>query len=50
VALAAGATMVEAAMIANHAAGVVIREIGTASITVSEIRRSFEELREAGGG
>ncbi len=50
VALAAGASMVEAAMIANHAAGVVIREIGTASITVDEIRRSFEELEEVTGG
>ena len=50
VALAAGASMVEAAMIANHAAGVVIREIGTASITVDEIRRSFEELEEVAGG
>ncbi len=50
VALAAGASMVEAAMIANHAAGVVIREIGTASITIDDIRRSFEELEEVAGG
>lgn len=50
VALAAGATMVEAAMIANHAAGIVIREIGTASITVDDIRRSFEEIEEVAGG
>ncbi len=50
VALAAGASMVEAAMIANHAAGIVIREIGTASITVDEIRCSFEELEEVAGG
>lgn len=50
VALAAGATMVEAATVANHAAGVVIREIGTASVTVDDIRRSFEELGEGADG
>jgi len=41
VALAAGATMVEAALIANHAAGIVIREVGTASVSTEEIARSF---------
>lgn len=41
VALGAGATNVEAAIISNHAAGVVIREIGTASVTTPEIERSF---------
>jgi rfaE bifunctional protein kinase chain/domain len=46
VALAAGATMVEAATIANHAAGLVIREVGTASVTVEELARSFEERAE----
>ncbi|MBN2565629.1 MAG: bifunctional heptose 7-phosphate kinase/heptose 1-phosphate adenyltransferase, partial [Candidatus Eisenbacteria bacterium] len=46
VALAAGASMVEAAMIANHAAGLVIREVGTASVGTEEIERSFEELGE----
>jgi D-beta-D-heptose 7-phosphate kinase/D-beta-D-heptose 1-phosphate adenosyltransferase len=45
-ALAAGATMVEAALIANHAAGVVIREIGTASVTPDEIERSFADVEE----
>ena len=50
VALAAGATMVEAAAIANHAAGLVIREVGTASVTPAEIERSFLELREDNGG
>jgi D-beta-D-heptose 7-phosphate kinase/D-beta-D-heptose 1-phosphate adenosyltransferase len=43
VALAAGATMVEAALIANHAAGIVIREVGTASTTTDAIARSFVE-------
>lgn len=46
VALAAGATMVEAAVMANHAAGIVIREVGTASVTTDAIRRSFKELHE----
>jgi D-beta-D-heptose 7-phosphate kinase/D-beta-D-heptose 1-phosphate adenosyltransferase len=46
VALAAGATMVEAAVVANHAAGMVIREIGTASVTTEEIARSFEDIEE----
>jgi D-beta-D-heptose 7-phosphate kinase/D-beta-D-heptose 1-phosphate adenosyltransferase len=45
-ALAAGATMVEAALIANHAAGIVIREIGTASVTREEIERSFADAEE----
>jgi D-beta-D-heptose 7-phosphate kinase/D-beta-D-heptose 1-phosphate adenosyltransferase len=49
-ALAAGASMVEAALIANHAAGIVIREIGTASVTPEEIERSFAEAEEAESG
>jgi len=44
VSLAAGATMVEAAMMANHAAGMVIREVGTASATPRMISDSFAEL------
>jgi len=48
--LAAGATMVEAAIVSNHAAGLVIREVGTASTTVDEIERSFTELGEADAG
>lgn len=47
VALAAGASMEEAAIIANHAAGLVIREIGTASVGLDAIERSFTD---AGGG
>jgi rfaE bifunctional protein kinase chain/domain len=49
VALAAGATMVEAALIANHAAGIVIREIGTASVTPDEIESSLAESEEEDG-
>jgi len=47
-ALAAGASMIEAALIANHAAGIVIREIGTASVTCDEIERSFADAEEEG--
>lgn len=41
VALAAGADHPEAALIANHAAGIVVREVGTAVATPDQIRLSF---------
>jgi D-beta-D-heptose 7-phosphate kinase/D-beta-D-heptose 1-phosphate adenosyltransferase len=40
-ALAAGANGVEAAEIANHAAGVVVGKLGTATLTVDELRKMF---------
>jgi D-beta-D-heptose 7-phosphate kinase/D-beta-D-heptose 1-phosphate adenosyltransferase len=40
-ALASGATPVEAAVIANHAAGVVVGKLGTATCTPEELRASF---------
>jgi len=40
-ALAAGATGVEAAEIANHAAGVVVGKLGTATLNVAELRAMF---------
>ena len=40
-ALAAGATGIEAAEIANHAAGVVVAKLGTATLTVEELREMF---------
>ena len=50
-ALAGGASMAEAAQIANHAAGVVIREVGTAAVTVPELIDAFESIeREAREG
>ncbi len=49
VALAAGASMVEAAVLANHAAGVVIREVGTASVKPEDIRELFDEVAEERG-
>jgi D-beta-D-heptose 7-phosphate kinase/D-beta-D-heptose 1-phosphate adenosyltransferase len=41
--LAAGATLVEAAMLANHAAGVVVGKVGTATATAAELLASFRE-------
>ena len=40
-ALAAGANGIEAAEIANHAAGVVVAKLGTATLTVEELRAMF---------
>jgi len=41
-ALCAGATPVEAAEIANHASGVVVGKLGTATLTGAELLASFE--------
>jgi rfaE bifunctional protein kinase chain/domain len=48
--LAAGATTAEAAQIANHAAGVVIREVGTATVGSDDLVASFDALRDGPGG
>jgi len=40
-ALAAGANGIEAAEIANHAAGVVVGKLGTATLSVDELRDMF---------
>ena len=40
-ALAAGATGIEAAEIANHAAGVVVGKLGTATLNVDGLREMF---------
>ncbi|MCE0521791.1 MAG: PfkB family carbohydrate kinase [Methylacidiphilales bacterium] len=45
-ALVAGATGIEAAEIANHAAGVVVAKLGTAKLDVGELREMF---RKTGG-
>ena len=45
-ALAAGANGVEAAEIANHAAGVVVGKLGTATLTVEELREIFSKSGE----
>ncbi|MAE32616.1 MAG: D-glycero-beta-D-manno-heptose-7-phosphate kinase [Verrucomicrobiales bacterium] len=40
-AIAAGATPVEAAIVANHAAGIVVGKLGTATVTPRELLASF---------
>jgi len=40
-ALATGATMLEAASLANHAAGIVVGKVGTATVTANELLDSF---------
>jgi D-beta-D-heptose 7-phosphate kinase/D-beta-D-heptose 1-phosphate adenosyltransferase len=40
-AIAAGASPLEAAMIANHAAGIVVGKVGTATVAADELVRSF---------
>jgi D-beta-D-heptose 7-phosphate kinase/D-beta-D-heptose 1-phosphate adenosyltransferase len=41
--LAGGGDFREAAILANHAAGVVIKELGAVSVTPEEVRGSFVE-------
>ncbi len=43
-ALAAGATMIEAAIMANHAAGVVVGKVGTATVTTAELSATLLNL------
>ena len=40
-AIASGADPIEAAMLANHAAGVVVGKLGTATVTPKELLESF---------
>lgn len=42
-ALAAGASMIEAATFANHAAGIVVGKVGTATATAAELIATFDE-------
>jgi D-glycero-beta-D-manno-heptose-7-phosphate kinase len=42
-AIAAGASPVEAAVISNHAAGIVVGKVGTATVTPEELVASFEK-------
>jgi len=42
-ALAAGLTGAEAAQVANHAAGIVVGKLGTATLTPDEILKSFQQ-------
>jgi len=45
-ALCAGATAVEAAEIANHAGGVVVGKLGTATVNAQELIESFQDAHE----
>ena len=42
-ALASGATMLEAATLANHAAGIVVGKVGTATATADELLATFDK-------
>lgn len=46
-AIAAGATVIEAAIIANHAAGLVVGKVGTATVEKSELAASLYDLKQA---
>jgi D-beta-D-heptose 7-phosphate kinase/D-beta-D-heptose 1-phosphate adenosyltransferase len=46
--LAAGATLAEAATLANHAAGIVVGKVGTATAHASELLASFHRDGDAG--
>ena len=41
-ALTCGATLAQAAIIANNAAGIVVGKVGTSTLTVDELRQSLE--------
>jgi D-beta-D-heptose 7-phosphate kinase/D-beta-D-heptose 1-phosphate adenosyltransferase len=42
--LAAGLSAIEAAEVANHASGVVVGKLGTATLTPAELLASFQPL------
>jgi rfaE bifunctional protein kinase chain/domain len=44
-AIATGASPLEAAQFSNHAAGLVVGKLGTATVTPAELRRSLREAR-----
>jgi D-beta-D-heptose 7-phosphate kinase/D-beta-D-heptose 1-phosphate adenosyltransferase len=41
--LSAGATVLEAAVLANHAAGIVVGKVGTAAVSADELAHSFRD-------
>ena len=44
-ALLSGASLQEAAVIANAAAGIVVAKLGTATLTLSELLQAFQSLK-----
>jgi rfaE bifunctional protein kinase chain/domain len=47
---AGGATMEEAAVLANHAAGIVVAKVGTATVSRSELQSGFESRNAHSAG
>ena len=43
-ALASGASLYEAAFLANHAAGIVVGKVGTATLSCMELRQALQDL------
>jgi bifunctional ADP-heptose synthase (sugar kinase/adenylyltransferase) len=43
-AMSAGATAIEAAVIANHAAGIVVAKVGTATVSQTELASALINL------
>jgi len=43
IAIAGGASLEEAAMIANHAAGIVVGKVGTSTVSVKELKEDIED-------
>jgi bifunctional ADP-heptose synthase (sugar kinase/adenylyltransferase) len=44
-AIAAGASPLEAAIVSNHAAGIVVGKVGTATVNAEELLASFKLVR-----
>jgi D-beta-D-heptose 7-phosphate kinase/D-beta-D-heptose 1-phosphate adenosyltransferase len=42
-ALAAGASIKEASILANHAAGITVGKVGTSTVSVEELKKSIED-------
>ena len=42
-AMASGASVREAAVIANHAAGITVGKVGTSTVSAEELKESFED-------
>lgn len=45
--LAGGASFAEAASLANHAAGLAVRELGTAAVTADQLRQAFADREKS---
>ncbi len=48
-ALAAGASFADAAFLSNHAAGMAVRELGTAAVTADQLHRALRRGRGVSG-